>query len=215
MSLKSLLKTKYTGCPYEGLSDNGTLWDRKWIQLWKTLVLGNILVSMSYIMKLRIAGKLKLYKLDEFIKNINFNFGTARIQFQIRMRFGRNLWLNKSPIKVIPSSSYNIYFILWFLENFVKMNQLCHRSYHVNWIKWRVDIYISVKFIQAKKSIWSELLMQFVLGFHFDIFPVSLKQLRLPGLVPFTASCTRLTNKNYSLMVTVAGKLLTIYNASP
>ena len=55
-------------------------------------------------MKLRIARKLKLYKLDEFVKNINFNFGAARIQFQIRMCFGRNVWLNKSQIKVIPSS---------------------------------------------------------------------------------------------------------------
>ena len=38
---------------------------------------GNILVLISNIMKLRNATKLKLYKLDEFVKTINFNFGVS------------------------------------------------------------------------------------------------------------------------------------------
>ena len=88
---KSLLKTKYSGCLYEGLSDNGILRERKLIQFWKTLVVGNLLVSMSDITKLCISRKLKLYKFDKFVKNINFSFGAAGIQFQIRMCFGRNL----------------------------------------------------------------------------------------------------------------------------
>ena len=118
---KSLLKTKYTGCPYEGLSDNGILCDRKLIQFWKTLAVGNLLVSMSRIMKLCIARKLKLYKLDKFVKNINFNFGAVGIQFQIRVCFAEIYdSINHQLRWFLPDL---IYIILRFLGNLVKMNQ--------------------------------------------------------------------------------------------
>ena len=50
--------------------------------------------------------------------------------------------------------------------------------------------------------------MRFVLGFYFDIFPVSLKQLRLAGLLQLNVSCKQLTNQIYPLIVTVSDKLL-------
>lgn len=66
---------------YEEITDSDILCDRKLNQFWKTLLVGNVLVFVSNIMKLSNARKLKLYKLDEFVKNINFNFGASKIQF--------------------------------------------------------------------------------------------------------------------------------------